>query len=187
PTSALGFITVSRLNGWPIRSPTDASPTSSRTPAHGSGATWIATPSSQWTFTTYSLPVSPGALTRVTACTLALSPIRDTHSEGFSHFVTSMTAPVASGWSDCRVGFAPTGKRRLLTAHTLCGTLLRDVLSRRGPPAFRAFSLCKRQLLQCVGMPSPDLQPERRSLPPRKELLWVTERLRNPASLLAQL
>ena len=38
--------------------PTDASPTSSRTPAHGSGATWIATPSSQWTFTTYSLPVS---------------------------------------------------------------------------------------------------------------------------------
>src|ERR1700680_2281610 len=47
-----------RLNGWPIRSPTDASPTSSRTPAHGSGATWIATPSSQWTFTTYSLPVS---------------------------------------------------------------------------------------------------------------------------------
>src|SRR4029077_2550185 len=41
-----------------MRSPTDASPTSSRTPAHGSGATWIATPSSQWTFTTYSLPVS---------------------------------------------------------------------------------------------------------------------------------
>src|SRR5712664_3175139 len=29
-----------------------------------------------------------------------------------------MTAPIASGWSDCRVGFAPTGKRRLCTAHT---------------------------------------------------------------------
>src|SRR5271156_3955937 len=58
------------------------------------------------------------AFTRVTACTLALSPIRDTHSEGFSHFVTSMTAPVASGWSGCRVGLAPTGKRRLVTAHT---------------------------------------------------------------------
>ena len=28
------------------------------TPAHGSRATWIAIPSSQWTFTTYSLPVS---------------------------------------------------------------------------------------------------------------------------------
>src|SRR4029453_16424681 len=42
-------------------------------------------------------------------------------SEGFSHFVTSMTAPVASGWSGCRVGLAPTGKRRLFTAHTQNG------------------------------------------------------------------
>jgi hypothetical protein len=41
--------------------------------------------------------------------------------EGFSHFVTSMTAPIASGWSDCRVGVAPTGKRRLCTAHTHLG------------------------------------------------------------------
>src|SRR5437762_9145678 len=38
--------------------------------------------------------------TRVAACTLALSPIRDTLIEGFSHFVTSMTAPIASGWSE---------------------------------------------------------------------------------------
>jgi len=29
-----------------------------------------------------------------------------------------MTAPVASGWSGCRVGLAPNGKRRLFTAHT---------------------------------------------------------------------
>src|SRR5262249_46846988 len=36
----------------------------------------------------------------VAACTLALSPIRDTLIEGFSHFVTSMTAPIASGWSE---------------------------------------------------------------------------------------
>src|SRR5229473_2946681 len=61
------------------------------------------------------------AFTRVAACTLALSPIRDTIIEGFSHFVTSMTAPIASGWSDCRVRFAPTGKRRLCTAHTRSG------------------------------------------------------------------
>jgi hypothetical protein len=27
-----------------------------------------------------------------------------TQSKGLSHFVTSMTAPVASGWSGCRVG-----------------------------------------------------------------------------------
>src|SRR5260370_18222268 len=43
------------------------------------------------------------------------------YTEGFSHFVTSMTAPVASGWSVRRVGLAPTGKRRLLTAHTFSG------------------------------------------------------------------
>src|ERR1700692_1871087 len=51
--------------------------------------------------------------------TRAVTVYRDTLSEGFSHFVTSMTAPVASGWSGCRVGFAPTGKRRLCTAHTI--------------------------------------------------------------------
>jgi hypothetical protein len=67
------------------------------------------------------------AFTRVAACTLALSPIRDTLIEGFSHFVTSMTAPIASGWSGCRVGLAPTGKRRLCTAHT------RNGLGRAGP------------------------------------------------------
>src|SRR5450432_826232 len=61
------------------------------------------------------------AFTRVAACTLALSPIRDTLIEGFSHFVTSMTAPTASGWSGCRVGLAPTGKRRLSTAHANSG------------------------------------------------------------------
>src|SRR5580692_862261 len=60
--------------------------------------------------------------TRVAACTLALSPIRDTLIEGFSHFVTSMTAPIASGWSGCRVGLAPTGKRRLCTAHANNGS-----------------------------------------------------------------
>jgi hypothetical protein len=43
------------------------------------------------------------------------------YTEGFSHFVSSMTAPVASGWSDCRVGLSPTGKRRLSTAHTQSG------------------------------------------------------------------
>ena len=42
-------------------------------------------------------------------------------TEGFSHFVTSATAPVASGWSVRRVGLAPTGKRRLVTAHANSG------------------------------------------------------------------
>src|SRR5476651_1139933 len=50
------------------------------------------------------------AFTHDAACTLARSPIRDPLSGGFRHFVTSMPAPVASGWSGCRVGLAPTGK-----------------------------------------------------------------------------
>ena len=44
--SAPGMRSLSRLNGWPMRSPADASPTPSRTPAHGSGPMWFATPSS---------------------------------------------------------------------------------------------------------------------------------------------
>jgi hypothetical protein len=45
------------------------------------------------------------------------------YTEGFSHFVTPMTAPVVSGWSDGRVGLAPTEKRRFTTAHTRSGHL----------------------------------------------------------------
>lgn len=56
--SAPGVVKRSRLNGWPARSPADASPTPSRMPAHGSGPMRIATPSSQGTSTPYSLPVS---------------------------------------------------------------------------------------------------------------------------------
>ena len=38
--------------------------------------------------------------------------------EGFGAFVTSTTAPIATGWSNsCRVGIAPTEDRRLSTAH----------------------------------------------------------------------
>ena len=58
--------------------------------------------------------------------TRAVTVYRDTLSEGFSHFVTSMTAPVASGWSGRRVGLAPTGKRRLVTAHAMNGLMHRN-------------------------------------------------------------
>ena len=50
--------TLSRLDGWPMHSPVNASPWPSRTTAHDSGPMWIATPSSQGTCTLYSLPVS---------------------------------------------------------------------------------------------------------------------------------
>src|SRR5271157_4981357 len=62
------------------------------------------------------------------------------YTEGFSHFVTSMTAPVASGRSVRRVGLAPTGKRRLLTAHANCGrssTVRRMVIPTQTKPSLR--------------------------------------------------
>ena len=70
----------------------------------------------------------PSSFSRLARRSLALRPAHSrshlyvtSYTEGFSHFVASMTAPVASGWSVCRVGLAPTGTRRLLTAHTYCG------------------------------------------------------------------
>src|SRR5579884_449342 len=52
------MLLISRLNGWPVPSPADASPSSSRMSTHGSGPRWVATPSLWWTRTTYSLLVS---------------------------------------------------------------------------------------------------------------------------------
>jgi len=63
------------------------------------------------------------AFTHVAACTRALLPLRDTLIGGFSHFVSSMTAPIASGWNGCRVEVSPTGKRRLATAYANEGML----------------------------------------------------------------
>jgi len=45
------------------------------------------------------------------------------YTKGFDYFVTSVAAPVASAWSIGRVGFSPTGRRRLFTAHPLSGKL----------------------------------------------------------------
>jgi len=47
-------------------------------------------------------------------------PCRTLYTEGFSRFVTSTTAPIATGWSDsCRVGIAPTERPCLCTAHRI--------------------------------------------------------------------
>jgi hypothetical protein len=62
------------------------------------------------------------AFTRVTACTLAKSPNVTLYIEGFSHFVTSMTAPITSGPSDLAGwDLHPLEKRHLFTAHTQSG------------------------------------------------------------------
>src|SRR6516164_7881590 len=49
-----------------------------------------------------------GVHLRCSPHTRAVTVFRDTLSEGFSYFVTSIAAPVASGWSGHRVGLAPT-------------------------------------------------------------------------------
>lgn len=62
------------------------------------------------------------AFTHVTACILAKSPKVTLYTRGFSRFVTSTTAPIATGWSEsCRVGFAPTERPCLCTAHAKPG------------------------------------------------------------------
>ena len=78
--------------------------------------------------------------------TRAVTVFRDTLSEGFSHFVTSIAAPVASGWSGCRVGFAPTGKRRLFTAHAMSRhwpNASNDRVSVRWPRLLRPTAICQ--------------------------------------------
>ncbi len=54
------------------------------------------------------------------------------YTEGFGYFVTSMTAPVASGWSDGRVRLAPTGK-----APPYHGVTLLSEKTENGPRRYR--------------------------------------------------
>ncbi|MFH0981249.1 MAG: hypothetical protein V2A79_06905, partial [Planctomycetota bacterium] len=66
------------------------------------------------------------AFTRVTACMLAESSKTTLSIEGSDDFVTSIAAPIATGWftlppwsrsPPCRVGLSPTEDARLFTAH----------------------------------------------------------------------
>src|ERR1700731_3410499 len=66
------------------------------------------------------------AFTRVAACTLARSPIRDPLSEGFRHFVSSMPAPVASGWSESPGGACTHWKSAALSRRTWQADLYRN-------------------------------------------------------------
>src|SRR6202040_681583 len=81
------------------------------------------------------------AFTRVSACTLARSPIRDPLPEGFRHFVTSMPAPVASGWSESPGGACTHWKAP--PCH--------------GAHPFRTFGPAK-SLLQCPDFPELPVQ-----------------------------
>src|ERR1019366_1655126 len=59
------------------------------------------------------------AFTRVTTCRLAESPYATLSTRGFSGFVASTAAPIATGWSDPVPGrvFHPAVDQRLFTAH----------------------------------------------------------------------
>jgi hypothetical protein len=83
--------------------------------------------------------------TRVAACPLALSPIRDTLIEGFSHLVTSMTAPIASGGSD----FAGWGLHPLESAALPRPTPIAVILPRQENRVadWEQQILCNRKLL----------------------------------------
>jgi hypothetical protein len=54
-------VLISELNGWPARTPIDASPAMLPPPAHDTGPWWLATPSMSDSFIPYSMPVYPGA------------------------------------------------------------------------------------------------------------------------------
>jgi hypothetical protein len=50
------------------------------------------------------------------------NPLRALYIGGFTRFVTSTTAPIATGRSEsCRAGFAPAERQRLGTAHVKYG------------------------------------------------------------------
>jgi hypothetical protein len=59
------------------------------------------------------------AFTHVTACTLAESLSRLSSTGGFSGFVASAAAPIATGWNEPVPGrdFHPLWTKRLFTAH----------------------------------------------------------------------
>src|SRR5437660_8336156 len=65
---------------------------------------------------------SPGALTRVAACTLARSPYFVTRYPKASDISSPpCLLRLLPAGANRRVGLAPTGKRRLITAHTQSG------------------------------------------------------------------
>src|SRR3954466_7911389 len=122
--SAPGMRNLSRLHTWPMHSPTDASPTPSRVPTHGSGPMWFAIPSSQWTLTTYSLPVFPAHTVKIRrdpGCTPDLADSRrrkrvarlpgvDEYEGRISH--SCATYPLEAGIDGSSViAFTPTIRR----------------------------------------------------------------------------
>src|SRR5207253_10110742 len=82
---------LSRLNGWPARTPADASPTSSRMPAHGLGPMWFAIPSSQGTCTPLLLAGLPAHLCQNDLATVRIER-QISWTRGRDHAVSYLTS-----------------------------------------------------------------------------------------------
>jgi hypothetical protein len=91
-----------------------AEPTFRRVPSSTSVAAWYAPGE---TIAEFDNETSYGLRTAHSRCHQFVTRI----PKASAQFVTSLAAPVASGWSGRRVGLAPTGKRRLVTARTRFG------------------------------------------------------------------
>ena len=139
--------TVSRLNGWPICSPADARrrPRGRLRTARGRCGSLLLHRSG---LSPHTPCRSPGALTRVAARALAPSPIRDPLHRRLQPFRHLHDCSGCFRLEHRRVGFAPTGKRRLLTAHANSGhSRERGCMPRQqssisnGKPMLAAFSI----------------------------------------------
>src|SRR5262249_19491284 len=150
---------LSRLDGWPMHSPTDASPVPSQAPAHGSGPMRFATPSSWRTFTAYSLPVSPAHTKRNLQILRSAAIFRTRGCRGrivflfarsVDHIVGDLTVEALELVVNDLVGqpgrriAVPTEERARLP----CGMVIRSVGYRARPPwtaalAIREEGLCR--------------------------------------------
>src|SRR5438132_750276 len=89
---------------------------------------------------------SPGALTRVAACTLARSPYFVTRYPKASDISSPpCLLRLLPAGANRRVGLAPTGKRRLVTAHTRSGPSACAVRTALDAP-FRTLPLFERRV-----------------------------------------
>ena len=86
--------------------------------------------------------------THITACMFAKSLFRTLYTGGFSRFVTSTPAPVATGRNEnYRAGFAPARKQRLGTAHEILQAIQQEIIT-----LFPAGTSRAQKLLRCAGL-----------------------------------
>ena len=108
-------IFLSRLNGWPARTPVNASQCASQLIAHDSGTVWFAIPLPSGTFTHYSFPVSRRTPKKVGTLPVAGDDERKRTNE------IGMAIPVLEG---CELKGKDVTADALLTQRTLARYLV---------------------------------------------------------------